>query len=126
MLHRIDDDDDCRVCLGDRVSYECTVMGRDVTTGYRISGNESCTLSLINSHFNRSNGAADDCQNRGITAHSVRIEEDCYTSNASFTVDSSPITIRCLSDTTEVGIRELDVITNAGMNSNIISIILCN
>ena len=90
-----------------------------------ISGNELCTLALINSHFSRSNGAEDECQNRGITAHSVRIEEDNYTSNASFTVDFSPIVIQCLSDTTEVGVRELDIITN-GMNSNIMSIVLCN
>ena len=107
---RIDEQDYCGVCLGDTVVYECTTVGQSAITHYTISGNPYCMLSLRNNRFD--SGAADECQNREIIARANRIEGTNFISNVTFTVDISPITVQCRSDTTMNRAKNLNIITS--------------
>ena len=101
------------ICPGFTLTFaECTVKGgpggdATVWNGSAFdcihSGNEIVLIhSLFGSNIESSTIAAGECNNGSIHAHSVRVEDNCYTSQLNITVNADMIgkTIECAHDNT--------------------------
>ena len=106
-------------CPGEVVNYTCTIV--DTTgnppigstfwrgTAFNCPGSQD-EISLRHSSFNTSNGATGTCNNGAITAESVGVVDNCYTSRLMVTVSPAlnETTVECtLSGVRVVGTRTI-------------------
>ena len=81
-------------CSGEVVNYTCTIVdptnppiGSSVWRGTALSCPGSANgISLGHSLFNTSGGASGTCNNGAITAESVSVVDNCYTSRLMVTI----------------------------------------
>ena len=74
-------------CPGDMLTYTCTVVGAGST---QWSGSlfdcPANGIVLRHNIFDSTNGAIGECNEGAVLAQSAGVENDCYTSQLSFTV----------------------------------------
>ena len=76
-------------CLGQTLTYQCTAQGQLSTvwhgSAFECTGNN---IVLRHSQYN-SAGVRGECNNGQITAQSLSVDRDCYTSQLNVTVSSN-------------------------------------
>ena len=88
-------------------------------TAFNCAGNE---IVLRHSRFSESNGVSGECNSGTIVGQSIRVNDNCYTSQleVNVTAELHNTTVICLvnSNTTIIPIDEVSVISVATGNSN--------
>lgn len=88
------------ICQGYNVTYECTVVGPGSTVwrGSSLQGCSNNQITLFHGQFSR--GTVVRCNGGSVVGRSVRVDDNCYTSQLEIFVGANLIgtTVSCFYD----------------------------